>query len=106
MGTPWNLVRSNRIVIEISKETDVDRRWSKSPRGKPQEWTETIITGTYKLKSGIDKLEVERSYGDQFFTPTPNAGNDGYKLKEFLAKNNEGLGMVVNWFFNPILTPN
>lgn len=31
--------------------------------------------------------------------------NDGYKLKEFLVENNEGLATMVR-FLNPILTPN
>lgn len=53
------------------------------PQGKPQEWTEAMIMGTYKLKNEAHKLETGRGYTDLFFTHTFNVGNDGYKLNDF-----------------------
>lgn len=63
-----------------------------------------MIAATYKLKNGADELEVDRSYANQFFKNTSNVRNDGYKLKDFLVENNEGLATMVR-FLNPILTP-
>lgn len=81
--SPWNLTGSNRIVTKTVKETKLKERWRKMPQGKPQEWTEAMIMGTYKLKNEAHKLETGRGYTDLFFTHTFNVGNDGYKLNDF-----------------------
>lgn len=63
-----------------------------------------MIVGTYKLKSGVDRMEHNRKYADQIWPPTPNAGNDGYKLIKFISKDNEEIATMVK-FLNPILLP-
>lgn len=62
-----------------------------------------MIVDTYKLKSGASEMEHNCKYTNQFWPPTLNAGNDGYKLRNIIKKDNEG--MVVVKFLNPILTP-
>lgn len=64
MMSPLNLVGNNQIVMEIVGEMELEERWKKMPRGKPEEWTEAIITGTYKLKNGVDEYVVDSGYAE------------------------------------------
>lgn len=104
MSSLWNLADNNRIIMEIVGEPKVKKRWKEMLRGKLKEWMKAMIASTNKLKNGIEKLVAGKNSTDQFFTIKTNAGNDGYNLNDCVAKNNEGLAMVIK-FLNPILTP-
>lgn len=66
-------------------------------------WIEVIIMGIYKLKNEANKYVADCGYPNQFFATTTNAGNNGYRLNNFVAENNKGLVTVVR-FLNIILT--
>lgn len=53
-------------MMEIVGEMELEERWKKTPRGKPQTWTKAIIFGTYKLKCGADEMEHDCKFIDQF----------------------------------------
>lgn len=97
MTSPWNLIGNNRIVMEIIGEIEVDKRWRKMPQRKSQEWKEVNIHRIYNLKCGVDELEVNYTFTDQFFPLTPKAGNDGYKLNDFLSRDSKGMTMVIKF---------
>lgn len=90
--------------MEIVGKKKVEKRWQKMPWEKPREWMEVMIADTYKPSSGADKMEHDHKYTDQFWPPIPNVKNDGYKLSNIIAKDNEGMVVVVVKFLNPIFT--
>lgn len=92
-------------MMEIAGETKMERRWRKMPQEKPQEWMEKMIMGTYKLHKGVDKMEQDCKFMNEFWPSTPKMGNDGHKLSDLTTKDGDRMVVVVK-FKNPIFTLN